>query len=46
MKGHLHERDIPQVRSRCPNECVYVYTHRSRERNSYKVVYLSMVDVA
>lgn len=39
MKGHLHERDIPQVRSRCPGECVYMRIHaRSRGRNSYKVI--------
>lgn len=39
MKGHLNERDIPQVRSRCPSKRVHVYTHvRDRIRNSYKVV--------
>lgn len=31
MKGHLHERDIPQVRSRCPGERVYVCAKRVRK---------------
>lgn len=47
MKGHLHERDIPQVRSRCPGECAYiynvcecvcVYTHVREDATVIKVV--------
>lgn len=42
MKGHLHERDIPQVRSRCPGERVYVCVCERVRKDATVIRWLSL----